>query len=116
VKVVNVRGLPANDPSVIYCGQPCGRWRKSPLRNPFKEGIDGSRTEVIRKFSLHLLAKLQSGDPAITAAFDALTEDSVLGCWCKPEPCHCDVIVEVWQNRKRDTDAPAAKKRKRKGE
>lgn len=26
----------------------------------------------------------------------ALPEDAVLGCWCKPGPCHGDSIVKIW--------------------
>ena len=32
----------------------------------------------------------------------ALPEDAVLGCWCKPGPCHGDVIVELhnrWKSK-----------------
>lgn len=26
-----------------------------------------------------------------------LPEDSVLGCWCKPQSCHGDVIMKLWE-------------------
>ena len=25
-----------------------------------------------------------------------LPMDSILGCFCKPKACHCDVIEDVW--------------------
>jgi hypothetical protein len=34
-------------------------------------------------------------NPQLEAMLE-LTEDSVLGCWCKPEACHCDVIAAAW--------------------
>jgi uncharacterized protein DUF4326 len=103
VKVINLKGkgMKPNDPSVVYCGrQMYGGWRRSPLCNPFKAPRDGTHEEVIAKFRVYLLERIEAGDTAITAALDALTTDSVLACWCKPKPCHCDVIVEVWKQRR----------------
>lgn len=31
-----------------------------------------------------------------------LPEDAILGCWCKPQSCHGDVIVKLWQEIKQE--------------
>jgi hypothetical protein len=96
MKIVNVRGMKSNDPSVVYCGRACAGWKQSPLHNPFRVGKDGTLKEVIHKFAKYLYGKVVAGDPEIGAALGALTGDSVLGCWCSPQVCHCDVVAAVW--------------------
>ncbi len=87
-------------PGFVYCGDACWGYRRSPLYNPFhKEKI--TQEEKVAKYRTYLLQRIEAGDAGILAALDALTEDSVLGCWCKPAACHCDVIVEVWESRQR---------------
>lgn len=72
-----------------YCGRP------SPLGNPYRIGVDGDRATVIRKYRTWLWGRLRSGDQAIIDALSGLTDDAVLGCWCTPLPCHCDVIIRA---------------------
>jgi hypothetical protein len=101
MKVVNVRRRRSNAPGIVYCGRRTyNGWRKSPLYNPYRLDKDGNRAQVIAKYRAYLLREIEKGNRAILDALDALTEDSVLGCWCKPLACHCDVIVEVWRMRK----------------
>ncbi|HEY4779574.1 MAG TPA: DUF4326 domain-containing protein, partial [Solirubrobacterales bacterium] len=68
-------------------GEP-GRWG-----NPFRIGRDGSRSEVIAKYRRWLWAEIQAGrvDLAELAALHGKT----LGCWCAPEACHGEVLVEA---------------------
>lgn len=68
----------------VYIGRP------SALGNPFVVGEDGTRGEVIKKFEQHARVHLME-------EIRALPEDAVLGCWCKPKPCHGDVIVKLWE-------------------
>jgi hypothetical protein len=94
-------------PGFVYCGRAIWGFARSPLCNPFLEDRpgkprQGTRKEVIEKFRVHLLASIEVGDREILHALDALTADSVLGCWCKPLFCHCDVIAEVWESRQAD--------------
>lgn len=57
--------------------------------NPFMEGRDGSRAEVIEKYRAYLLA-----NPMLMSKLPSL-KGKVLGCWCSPKPCHGDVLVEL---------------------
>jgi hypothetical protein len=36
-------------------------------------------------------------DPAVCAAMARMSEETILGCWCRRAGCQCDVIWEVWQ-------------------
>jgi hypothetical protein len=57
--------------------------------NPFAIGRDGTRAEVIEKYRQwiktqpHLLEQLP------------MLKGKRLGCYCKPLPCHGDVLVEM---------------------
>jgi hypothetical protein len=59
--------------------------------NPYKIGRDGSREEVIEKYRRYFEKRLHNG------RFKKAVEDlrgQTLGCFCRPESCHGDVIVE----------------------
>ena len=70
-------------PFDVYIGRP------SAWGNPFQVGRDGTRDEVIAKYEAwirtqpHLLENLP------------LLQGKVLGCWCKPERCHGDVLARL---------------------
>lgn len=84
-KIVNVKHQPCD----VYCGRP-SKWG-----NPYKIGEHGNRNEVIEKFANHLL---KSG------LIDEIEElrGKVLGCHCRPQRCHLDVIVDILE----ETDPP----------
>lgn len=71
----------------VYIGRP-SKWG-----NPFKIGVDGTRREVIEKYEQYIL-----NSPHLLNSLHEL-EGKVLGCWCKPNPCHGDVLVKL-VNRK----------------
>jgi hypothetical protein len=82
-------------PGFVYCGDACWGYPRSPLYNPYhKEKI--TQEEKVAKYRAYLMERIDAGDLAILDALDALKKDSLLGCWCVPKPCHCDVIAEVW--------------------
>lgn len=94
-KVVNLR----KEPWDVYIGRP------SKFGNPMRIGerIDGkpdpvSRGEAIAWFREYFKAKLKI-DPKFKVAVEAL-RGKVLGCYCKPLPCHGDVIVEYLEANK----------------
>lgn len=75
------------EPYDIYIGRP-SKWG-----NPFKEGKDGSRKEVIEKYKKYVLSNQD-----LMNSLDEL-EGKVLGCWCKPKACHGDVLVELVERK-----------------
>lgn len=68
----------------VYVGRP-SRWG-----NPFHIGPDGDRAEVIAKYRAHL-----DRNPELKALVREELEGRDLVCWCAPEPCHADVLLEV---------------------
>jgi len=77
--VVNCR----RDDYDVYIGRP-GQWG-----NPFIVGRDGTQEECVEKYRAwvptqpHLMAQL------------SFLKGKRLGCWCKPKPCHGDVLAEL---------------------
>lgn len=67
----------------IYIGRP-SKWG-----NPFKIGKDGTREEVIEKYRQYILM-----NPNLLSSLHEL-RGRILGCWCSPEKCHGDVLVEL---------------------
>lgn len=61
--------------------------------NPYKVGRDGTREEVIAKYKNHITHLISSNQ--ITKDQLLSLKGKILGCWCKPEPCHGDVLVEL---------------------
>lgn len=67
----------------MYIGRP-SKWG-----NPFQIGKDGSRIIVIKKY--YEWIKTQ---PQLLNSLSEL-KGKKLGCFCKPAPCHGDVLVEL---------------------
>jgi hypothetical protein len=68
----------------VYIGRP------SVFGNPYVIGTDGTRQQVIDLFETYARENL-------THEIKQLKEDDVLGCWCKPQPCHGDIIIKLWR-------------------
>jgi hypothetical protein len=69
--------------------------RKTAWGNPFLMGDnadpkDGNRADVIAAYRDHYLPN----KPSLRARLDEL-RGKALGCWCAPEPCHGDVLLEA---------------------
>jgi hypothetical protein len=71
-------------PYDVYVGRP-GEWG-----NPFIEGKDGTRDEVIEMFEMWLMAQ-----PDMVAKVKRILKDKILGCWCHPKKCHADILARV---------------------
>lgn len=65
--------------------------RSSVLGNPFRIGRDGNREEVIKKYRAYLWNCVCVVDELNRLA--NMSDSTVLGCWCRPEKCHGDVVV-----------------------
>lgn len=70
--------------NAIYIG------RGSDYGNPFVIGQDGTREEVIAKYKAWLLSK-----PELINKIKDELPGKHLVCFCKPQRCHGDVILEL---------------------
>ncbi len=83
-RVLNARIVgKAPAPARVYIGRP-GKWG-----NPFVIGRDGSRAEVIAKYRAWLASQRELLD-----ALDELRGKDLV-CWCAPQACHGDVLIEL---------------------
>ena len=83
--VVNRR----DEPYDVYIGRPT-RWG-----NPFQIGRDGTRAEVIAKYEVWL----HTQDHLMSSLLEL--KGKALGCWCKPEACHGDVLARLADEARR---------------
>lgn len=67
--------------------------RRTEWGNPFEMPGDGDRGEVVANYAAHyILFK-----PSLLSKLDTL-RGKALGCWCAPEKCHGDVLVELCES------------------
>ncbi|GEM_PF-1436734 len=67
--------------------------RRSEWGNPFEMPDDGDRDTVTANYAAHyLLFK-----PSLLSKLDTL-RGKALGCWCAPERCHGDVLIEFMES------------------
>lgn len=88
MKLVNCKEVFKDDPKVIYIGRP------GPFGNPFRmreESIE-ERAFVIEEYAAWFKLKVMN-DFEFRQSILALRGYD-LACWCPPEPCHGDVIIE----------------------
>jgi hypothetical protein len=86
-RVVNLRNLPHSNTEIVYIGRP------SIFGNPYRIGYDGTRVEVIQKYELYVVDRIKH-DPWFRDAVKGL-HGKLLSCWCRPLPCHGDVLVKI---------------------
>lgn len=77
-KVVNIKR-----PFDVYIGRP------GPWGNPFFIGRDGTREAVVKKYESWFRAR-----PDLMARAKSELKGKTLGCYCKPLPCHGDVLAK----------------------
>lgn len=70
----------------VYIGRP------TYFGNPFEIGIDGDRKEVIEKYKDWFTMQIKTNYIFRTQLENL--RGKTLGCWCKPLPCHGDVIAD----------------------
>jgi hypothetical protein len=80
MQVLNKRDVSAS--AGVYIG------RGSPWGNPFVIGKDGDRAEVIAKFRVW-------AEQAIGKEWLAPLIGKDLICYCAPQACHGDVLIEM---------------------
>lgn len=113
IKVINIKkdnDVSAND-GYFYIGR--SKTMKSPLGNPFTHnGKRSSLAKLSFKTAEEAIAAYEKyfdvmygNDEDFTKAFDEIYEfyktgqDVYLGCFCKPNPCHGDVIAKKLQQK-----------------
>lgn len=69
----------------IYVGRP-SKWG-----NPFSIGRDGTREEVIAKYR----QRVEAFDNTLRKEWLSPLVGKDLLCWCAPEACHADVLLEL---------------------
>lgn len=111
MKVVNVKEYGGVDKAQVagvrYCGRP------SPLGNPcsvpgkpcpicneihFGKGMaELTPCRSIPCFKKYLWKCISDNDREVLDELKLLKEGDLLGCWCTPKACHCDVLTKAWQ-------------------
>lgn len=84
-RVVNLR----KEPYDVYIGR-MGRGHDGYFGNPYSVNAYGAQAMV--RYETYFWNRLNS-DAEFTRRIEEL-RGKVLGCFCKPKPCHGDVIVE----------------------
>lgn len=110
---IRVKNLKKYKGKGVYIGRQCYGKAGSPLANPYRIGVDGTREEVIeqyRKDLEKLINGLANGDLDLllneknAAIIDELNRLALIArkngeltliCWCKPAACHGDVIGKI---------------------
>ena len=97
VIVVNVRReRPAG---MVYIGRTCSGLTGSVLGNPFKRQAGQAPGSTLDDYRAWLRAEYRKNG-AVRQELERLADlatkgNLVLGCWCKPAPCHGDVVREA---------------------
>jgi len=91
-RVINIRTGAAYD---IYIGRAVPRkgLAGSYWGNPFKSPKDGTVEQCIEKYRA-MLRKDFLYNPHLRLDLESM-RGKILACWCKPGPCHGDVLVEL---------------------
>lgn len=87
IKVVNIK----KEQYDIYAGRP------GKFGNPFIVGVHGKRGECIKLFKEWFFSD-DTKAKAMREEVLRIPDGSILGCYCKPNPCHCDIIVEYYNS------------------
>lgn len=104
MEVINLKGRDAAEVKgaieageVVYIGNNMSwvkKWyflKGSKWGNPYKEGRDGTRQEILIKYREHI-----TNSPELLADLHEL-KGKKLACWCKPLGCHGDILKELVQ-------------------
>jgi hypothetical protein len=67
--------------------------KDSKFCNPFKVGKDGTLEEVVVKFEKYMRKKIEDGEIKVSELLSL--KGKRLGCWCKPNLCHGDILLKL---------------------
>ena len=81
----------------LYIGRNASKYAnrdipESKWSNPYKSGncAGGSLEDVLEKYEIYV-----RNNPFLMNSLHEL-RDKQLGCWCKPKPCHADVLLKLY--------------------
>lgn len=61
--------------------------------NPYKIGKDGDREQIIKMYEIYIGDKINENPNLKTKLIEM--KGKTLGCWCKPDNCHGDVLLKI---------------------
>lgn len=103
------------DPTFVYIGRmnlhhdlPATDWQ-----NPYRIDKDTpeNRATAITKYRSYINARIEAGSVDLNELVG-----KTLVCWCSPQPCHGDVLLELLRERGHSVDVPESKKQERQPE
>eukprot|EP01084_Bolivina_argentea_P202802 346427_1 len=83
------------DPNHLYIGRQNSFIPQSKWHNPFTINQYNSRSQVINKFENYLLS-----NNTLMNSLNELENYTEIGCWCKPQSCHGDIILNEFRKHK----------------
>ena len=86
----------AASPDHVYCGRRVHHVPatfNSPFRNDVPGAMRMTQEGAVGAFEQRYREKLAKNPELVRATAGLL--DKTLGCWCKPKPCHCDVLLKI---------------------
>lgn len=86
--VVNIKSGTDYD---VYIGRP-GRGERGYFGNPYPLSPNEQRGATLEKFRTYFFGRLKS-DSLFRIRVEQL-KGKTLGCFCKPKPCHGDIIAD----------------------
>lgn len=90
-RLINIKKTDEGD--YVYIGRPT-KWG-----NPYIIGRDGTREEVIEKYRQYFDSQIRT-NKTFREELKTL-KGKTLACFCKPEKCHGDIIVEWLEGAKK---------------
>lgn len=90
--VVNIKHTQRYDQ---YIGR-AGHGQDGYYGNPFRLGSESTRGSTLKQYKEYFYHRLAT-DPTFKERIHSL-KDKILGCFCKPHPCHGDIIAEYLNN------------------
>lgn len=90
-RVVNIK----KDQYDVYIGR-SGHGLDGYFGNPFKLGSNDKRGDTLDKYRTYFYDRLANDEEFYNRIIEL--KGSVLGCFCKPNACHGDIICEYLNN------------------
>lgn len=94
----------------LYCGRgPNGNvanvgergWLGNPIKKnqrcPVCGDVHSGHGSTLECYEAYLRHRLDTDDRFQEAFLSEIDEDTRLGCFCYPDPCHTEVIANVWR-------------------